>query len=581
MPPTNRYLALLITYLKPQRRRVLLLVVLLLTTIGLQLANPQILRWFIDTATSGGVTQTLLLIALTFLVVAIAGQLVSIGETYVAENVGLIATNKLRADLMLHCLQLDPVFHVGHTPGELIERVDGDVSLLSNFFSRFIVAILGNGLLLIGVLVLLFRVDWRVGTALTVFVVIAMLVVTYIRNIAAPAWQRARQADAELFGFIEERLSGTEDIRASGATLYSVRGLQQHARTILRATQRAVFVGSTAWTSTIFFVAVGSAIGLALGVYLFYTSGISLGTVYLIFAYTTLLNRPIEQIARQIEDMQKATAGIARIRNLLDERSNIMDNIHGAVLPQGAFSVALDDVSFCYTEDVPVLKHITLSLEPGSVLGLLGKTGSGKTTVTKLLTRLYDPTAGSVCLGGVDLRTARLADVRRHVGVVTQDVQLFHASVRDNLTFFERDIADERIVRVLEDLGLAAWYRALPQGLDTHLAPGGSGLSAGEAQLLAFARVFLKDPGLVILDEASSRLDLATERRLEQAIDKLLQGRTCIIIAHRLTTVQRADHIMILEHGECCEYGGRQSLAADPATRFAHLLRTGLEEVLA
>ena len=167
------------------------------------------------------------------------------------------------------------------------------------------------------------------------------------------------------------------------------------------------------------------------------------------------------------------------------------------------------------------------------------------------------------------------------VAIVTQDVQLFQASVRDNLTFFDRDIPDERILAVVEDLELMDWYRALPEGLDTRLEGGGRDLSAGEAQLLAFARVFLRDPGLVILDEASSRLDPATEQRVERAVDKLLQDRTAIVIAHRLGTVHRADDIMILEAGRVAEYGGRERLAGDPSSRFHNLLQTGLEEVLA
>jgi ABC-type multidrug transport system fused ATPase/permease subunit len=215
------------------------------------------------------------------------------------------------------------------------------------------------------------------------------------------------------------------------------------------------------------------------------------------------------------------------------------------------------------------------------VLGVLGRTGSGKTTMTRLLFRLYDPHAGAVRLGNVDIREAGLADVRGHVGMVTQEVQLFNASVRDNLTLFNRRIADEAIVRALREIGLWEWFQSLPDGLDTVLGAAGGGLSAGQAQLLALTRVFLRDPGLVILDEASSRLDPATERLLERAIDRLFANRTGIVIAHRLSTVQRADDILILDHGRVAEYGQRAQLAANPNSRFAQLLRTGLEEVRA
>ena len=194
---------------------------------------------------------------------------------------------------------------------------------------------------------------------------------------------------------------------------------------------------------------------------------------------------------------------------------------------------------------------------------------------------MYDPTVGTVRLGGVDLRGVPNADLRARVAIVTQDIQLFSATVRDNLTFFDATIPDAQVMAALDELGMGDWVRALPNGLDTLLASGGTGLSAGQAQLLAFARAFLRDPGLIILDEASSRLDPATERQLEQALGRLLHRRTAIIIAHRLGTLERVDHIMILEDGRVRERGLRAKLVRDPDSRFAQLLRVGMEEALA
>ncbi|SRR5579883_57101 len=309
--------------------------------------------------------------------------------------------------------------------------------------------------------------------------------------------------------------------------------------------------------------AVGTALSFALAAYLVRTVSLSLGTGFLIYFYIQLLFQPLTLLSNQVEDFQKANAGIMRIRELLQIHSALSDG-PGAAFPDGAPAVEFQGVCFGYEAEEMILHDLSFCLEPGAVLG---RTGSGKTTLTRLLCRLYDPTAGAVLLGGIDLRTARLADVRRHVGMVTQDVQLFRATVRDNLTLFDRTIDDARIVAALTELGLDAWLRGLPEGLDTTLAAGGGGLSAGEAQLLAFTRVFLKNPGLVILDEASSRLDPATERSIERAISRLLEGRTGIIIAHRLATVQRADLIMILEGGHIAEYGPRDRLMGDAASR--------------
>ncbi|HEU4798962.1 MAG TPA: ABC transporter ATP-binding protein, partial [bacterium] len=285
----------------------------------------------------------------------------------------------------------------------------------------------------------------------------------------------------------------------------------------------------------------------------------------------------LEQITRQMQDLQRASAGISRVGDLLALETATKDGT--GRLPPGPLSVEVDGVSFGYVPDDLVLRDISFRVEPGRVLGLLGRTGSGKTTIGRLFARFYDPTSGVIRLGGADVRDVPLSDVRGRVGLVTQDVQLFHASVRDNLTFFDARISDERIMAVLRELGLLDWAQSLPEGLDTQIGP--RSLSGGEAQLLAFARVFFKDPGLVILDEASSRLDPATEQLVERSVGALLRGRTAIIIAHRLATVHRADEILILEDGAVLEQGARSALAADPLSRFASLLRTGLEEVLA
>ncbi len=579
------YAALLVRYLRPQWRRVALLSALLLGSIVLPLAGPQILRSFIDQAAGGASTRSLAGIAVLFIVVALATQAVAVVTAWFGEQVGWRATNLLRADLALHCLQLDMPFHNRRTPGELIERIDGDVTALALFFSRLVVTVLGSVLLLLGVLLLLFREDRRMGLLLGLFSLLALFVLNRCREIAVPYVTAERQASAELFGFIEERLAGLDDIRANGAGAYVMQRFHVTMRNLFHRKRLAQTMGNSIWVAVQSLFLAGTVLVLGMGAYLYRDGAITIGTVFLFFQYTQLLRRPLEQITEQLREFQRAGAGVARIHELLETRRTIIEG-EEASLPAGALAVEFDGVSFAYNtneaydEDGMVIADLSFQLRPGRVLGLLGRTGSGKTTLTRLLFRLYDPGAGTIRLGGADIRGLRLAALRRHVGIVTQEVQIFRATVRDNLTFFDACADDARIVAVLESLGMGTWLRALPAGLDSELVAGGAGLSAGEAQLLAFARVFLQDPGLVILDEASSRLDPVTERLIESAVDRLLADRTGIIIAHRLATVQRADEILILEQGTVREHGRREALVRDPASRFAGLLRAGLEEVL-
>jgi ABC-type multidrug transport system fused ATPase/permease subunit len=576
------YTTLLRRYLGPQRGQAALLAMLLLGGIGLQLANPQIIRYFIDTTQSGGSRAALRGAAVLFIAFALAKQALGLGTTYLSQQVSWNATNRLRKDLTLHLLRLDMAFHKTHTPGELIERVDGDVQALANFFSQFAVRVMGNTALVAGILALLLAEDARVGLLLSAYSLLTVVLLAALQQPARRRWGAVRQAGAEMYGYIEERIGGTEDIRAAGAVEYSVYRLYDFMRAWLRALRRAFLVSTALMNFTNVLSVAGYALGLGLAVALYTRDETSIGTAFLIVSYSGMLAGPMQTLREQAGDLQQASASVERIQALLDRRPAVLDAPAEAMaLPPGALSLDFAGVGFHYDEDPDVLSDVSFGVQPGRVLGVLGRTGSGKSTLTRLIFRLYDPTRGRVRLGDVDLRAVPVAEVRGRVGMVTQEVQLFQASIRDNLTFFNPGFDDAALERALRELRLWEWVQARREGLDTVLSGGGGGQSAGEAQLLAFARVFLRDPGLVVLDEASSRLDPATENLLERAVERLFAGRTAIIIAHRLRTVQRADDILILENGRVAEYGPRLVLAADPRSRFSQLLRTGLEEALA
>lgn len=578
--PFKAYWDLLSQHIRPQKGRFMLLSFLLLGSIGLRIYAPQIMRTFIDSALAGEALQTLTFTAIAFIGIALVQQVVAVSVTYLGENVAWTATNALRAELAWHALNLDMRFHNDHTPGELIERIDGDVTELATFFSQFALNLISNGLLLIGILTVLYIEDWRAGLAFTIFSLATILILGRLKDIAVPHQKARREAEAQLYGFIEEQLAGTEDIRSSGAVDYSIRELFRHQGIIFVHNRKAHFKRWIIENAMGLALTTGSLLAIASGYWLFTAGLVTIGTVYLFVHYINLLEEPFWAMTHEIESFQTIGACVERLTEFRNFKAEVLDG-PGVDILSRPLALSFDDVTFSYNGNDSVLSGLSFDLEPGSVLGLLGRTGSGKTTLARLIFRLYDPKAGRITLNNADLRELKLETLRRNVAIVTQDVQLFRASIRDNLTFFDRSISDEQILETLEELELGDWYRSLSEGLDTQLDTGARSLSAGEAQLLAFTRVFLRNPGLVILDEASSRLDPATEQRLERAIDKLLQNRTAIIIAHRLGTVHRAGEIMILDSGVVSEYGERKQLAADPGSRFYQLLQTGLEKVLA
>ena len=595
--PFDAYWALLKTYLKPQWPRVAVLALLLVANVGLQLVNPQIIRTFIDAAREGAALRRLTQAALVYLGIAFLGQSLSFAALYLSQNVAWTATNALRRDLTLHILRLDLAFHKTHTPGELIERIDGDVTALANFFSQMGIHLLSNGLLAAGITIALALEDWRAGGVAIGYALLTATALRAVQRASTRAWGDSRQAESELLGFFGERLAATEDLRANGAVPHVMRRLYSLMRTITQRWLRAKMVQAHSRAAE-GVAAIAADLGmLAVGAWLLARGAASLGTVYLLMYYFARLRFPLLRVRQNVDDLQRARASIERIQALFATTPRVVEKARAtqeprAALPEGALGVALHEVCFRYDDGLVgtgqaqsdrehVLQNVSFELAPGRVLGLLGRTGSGKTTLTRLLFRLYDPTEGAIRLGGVALADLRLSNLKRRVGLVTQDVQLFQASVRHNVSLFSPRISDGQILEALRTLGLWAWYQGLPQGLDTVLQAGGKSLSAGEAQLLAFTRVLLKDPGLIILDEASSRLDPATEQMLERAIDALLEGRTAIVIAHRLATVERADEIVVLDDGRIRERGERLALARDPGSHFYHLQQTGLEEVLA
>ena len=399
------YWNLLSDHIRPQMGRFILLGVLMFCSIGLRILAPLIMRKFIDSALAGVALQTLSWTAVAFIGIALIQQAVAVSVTYLGENVAWTATNDLRSELAEHALHLDMKFHNDHTPGELIERIDGDVTELATFFSQFALNLVANGLLLIGILVALFLQDWRAGLVFTIYSILTILILGRLKDIAVPHQKARREAEAQLYGFIEEQLSGTEDIRSSGAVGYSIQELFRHQSIILGHNRKSHFKRWIIENAMGLALMVGNLLAITSGYWLYTAGLITVGTVYLFVHYINLLEEPFWAMTHEIESFQTIGACVERLTEFRNYNVEVVD---GAGI--GTFShplaLSFEDVTFSYNGSDTVISDLSFDLKPGSVLGLLGRTGSGKTTLGRLIFRLYDVRSGSIKVNNSDLRKA-------------------------------------------------------------------------------------------------------------------------------------------------------------------------------
>lgn len=573
-PTSSADLRLLLHHLRPERRRLAALAGVLVVAMLLPLAGPILVGRFLDAALAGDPTATLVRLGIAFLVTTLAGDGLQLVVTWLSVRLAWRVSNRLRVDLCRHALALDLDWHADHSPGQLIERIDGDLEAVTRFSSTAVLHLAGNAVLVAGVLVVSAFIDWRASVLIALTVAGAVAVMVKLRRAGVPFHDDEREVQSRLYGDVEERFGGLEDLRANAAGPWAVQRLHEHSSRWWHANRRAALRGDGALSLAGAVFAAGSVAVLALGVWQVRAGALTVGSVLALLRFSQLVSDPIWRVAEQLAEAQKAVAGTRRAARLLATEPRLVDG-DGPAPPAGPLEVELRDVTFGYGTGHPVLDRVSLVVPAGRTLGIVGRTGSGKSTIGRLVARLWDVEGGAVLVGGADVRALRGTDLRRRIGVVTQEVELFRATVRDNLTLFGAVAADDAALRdALDDVGLGPWLASLPRGLDQPLA-GDDELSAGEGQLLAFARLLLADPSIVILDEASSRLDPDTEARLASATDRLLTGRTAIVIAHRLATLDRVDDLLVLDHGRIAEHGARDDLAGDAGSRYRALLDAG------
>ncbi len=558
-------------YLGHDRRRLLLTLLLLVPVALAGAIQPLLLGqaisvirgepslpWLQDLSITAAIRLIVGLLLITVLVrMGLQGV-----QSFNIQAVGQRLTARIRDDLFRHSLALSLRFHDGMPVGKLLTRLTSDVDALAEVFGSGAVGVLGDlvSLLVIAASMLFF--EWRLGLLLILTQVPVTLAVLWLQGRYRKANYRVREELSQLNSDFQENLQGLEVVQ-----MFRREGVNgaRFART--GAAYRSAVNGTIFFDSSIsafleWVALCAVALVLALGGGLVSGGAMGLGTLTTFILYAQRLFDPLRQLAERFTQIQGGLTAVERIGELMEHPLEIVDSRDAIPLrANGAGEVVFENVSFSYRPDEPILRDLSFRIAPGEHVALVGPTGSGKTTVIRLLCRLYEPQRGRILLDGRDIRELPIADLRRQLGVVLQDTFLFSGNVADNLRL-NAEISDHTLARVCRDLGLDSLLSRLPDGLNSQLRERGANLSSGERQLLAVARVAIRDPAVLVMDEATAFMDPATEATLQRDLERLLQKRTAVVIAHRLATVEASDRILVLRQGRLIEQGTHLELRA-------------------
>ena len=488
-------------------------------------------------------------------------------QTYNIQAVGQRLTARIRDDLFSHAMALSLRFHDRMPVGKLLTRLTSDVDALAEVFGSGAVGILADVVSLLVIAVTMLLVDWRLGILLLMTQIPVTLLILWLQKRYRKANYRVREELSQLNADFQENLQGLEVVQMFRRESINGRKFYSNGLSYRKAVNGTIFYDSSisAFIEWVSLAAV--SLVLALGGWMVTTEIMGLGTLTTFILYSQRLFDPLRQMAERFTQIQGGLTAVERIGELLDERIEIKDSkasrstkalTNNSEDPQLG-EVIFDHVSFSYRPDEPIIQDLTFRIAPGENVALVGPTGSGKTTLIRLLCRLYEPQSGSILIDGHDIRDIPIPYLRRQLGVVLQDTFLFSGNVADNLRL-DKTITDNRLKEICRELGLQTLLNRLPKGLSTELRERGGNLSSGERQLLSVARVAIRNPRVLIMDEATAFMDPSTEATLQRDLDRLLEKRTALVIAHRLATVESADRILVMRRGRLIEEGTHAEL---------------------
>jgi ATP-binding cassette subfamily B protein len=556
----------LIGLLRPYRGRLALMFVALLLETGAALAPPYLAGRAIDSGIKTGDVSTLDLIVVAFVLTAVIYAVATFWETYLVGWVGTRTLQDLRERIFTHLQSMSIGFFTRRSPGVLISRMTNDVEALQQLVTNGVVTIFSSTLTLLGVVVILLFLD--VKLALITFITFPLLAIASVifRIVSAGAYRATRERIAAVTAYLQETLSGVRVVRSFGQETRHQDVMTELNEANRDVNMRTVYLNASYFPAVELLAAVGTAVILLYGGTQAIDGAIQIGVIVAFVGYLTRFFEPIQELSQLYTTYQQGMAALDKIFDLLDTEPDMIDAPDAIDPGELRGEIELDGVWFSYA-DKPApgswaLEGVDLQVPPGQTLALVGATGAGKSTFAKLVARFYDPQKGVVRVDGHDLRAVRQRALRRQLGIVPQEGFLFSGSVRENVAFGRPEASAEEIEGALAAVGAEAFVTALPDGLDTEIGERGVQLSAGQRQLVAFARALLAEPRILILDEATSNVDVRTEKTIERGLERLLHGRTAIVIAHRLSTIRRAGKIVVLEGGRIAEQGTHDELIA-------------------